>query len=118
MVSAGLIRTAADHLHAAFVFQHGPDVDDAARALDHARRAIELGHPLARWVAAAAEDRWLMRQGRPQRYGTQLRLVDDRWEMWEVDPTVTDEERAAMDVPSLAAQLQRAEEMTAERRGG
>jgi hypothetical protein len=114
LVLAGLVQTADDHYRAAFVFQHGPELDDIAHALEHARRAVELGHPRARWIAAAAEDRWLVRQDRPQKYGTQLHGVDGRWVMYEVDPAVTDEERAAMGVPTLADQLARAERMTAE----
>jgi hypothetical protein len=59
--AAGALRTAEDHYHAAMLLQHGETLDDARRALELARRAAALGSAPARWLAAAADDRWLMR---------------------------------------------------------
>ena len=82
-------------------------------ARELALKAAELGHlQLARWLAAAAYDRWLMLQNKPQKYGTQYRSDGDRWKLWDVDPATTDAERAAWDVPSLAEALALAEELT------
>jgi len=62
-------------------------------------RAAELGSTRpARWLAAAAYDRWLMTGGLPQKYGTQFRFANGRWGLHEVDPTTSDEERARWDV--------------------
>lgn len=48
-------------------------------------------------------DRYLlMKSGEPQRYGTQLVFRDGRSVLHEVDPAVTDEERARWNVPPLA----------------
>jgi hypothetical protein len=65
-----------------------------------------------KWLAAAALDRWLMYQGRPQKYGTQIVPDGTRWRIWNTDPTTTDADRAAADVPPLKEQLERAEAMT------
>ncbi len=66
----------------------------------------------ARWLAAAAKDRGLMRLGLPQRYGTQYNIADDgAWILWDVDPSTTDEERAAWNVPTLAENRARGERM-------
>lgn len=65
LVAAGALRTADDHFHAALVFQHGGSVPNYWRAHELARVAAELGHPRGRWLAAAALDRWLVRQGKP-----------------------------------------------------
>jgi hypothetical protein len=62
----------------------------------------------ARWLAAAAYDRWLMTGGLPQKYGTQYRFAKGRWVLHEVDPTTSDGERARWDVPPLAEALRRA----------
>jgi hypothetical protein len=70
------------------------------------------GRRPARWLAAAAQDRWLMAAGRPQRYGTQYRSRGGRWELWPVDEATSDDERAAWDVPPLAEARRRAEELT------
>src|SRR6266704_739264 len=81
------------------------------KAHELAMRGAELGHPTCRWLAAAAYDRWLMNQGKPQKYGTQYVTREGRWVLYEVDPTTTDAERGDWNVPPLAESLQRAEEM-------
>ena len=56
-------------------------------------RAIELGYEPARWLAAAAYDRWLSDAGLPQKFGTQYRSEGGRWILLPVDSSTTDEER-------------------------
>ena len=93
-----------DCYRAAMILQHGEALEDCWRAHELATRAAEMGVGRARWLAAATYDRWLMRQGRPQKYGTQShRRGDDApWELWPVDPETTDAERAAWEVRPLA----------------
>jgi len=93
-----------DCYHAAMVLQHGESSDDFLRAHELAGRSVALGARKARWLAAATYDRWLMSQGRPQKYGTQAhRLGHDRpWELWPIDPATTDAERAEWEVKPLA----------------
>lgn len=113
IVASGGARTAADHYHAAMVYQHGSTVADFEEAHRLAVRAAELDPAMksAKWLAAAAKDRSLMNQGKPQLYGTQFKLMDDVWVLWEVDPSVTDEERARWNVPPLAEARARAEKL-------
>lgn len=73
-----------------------------------------MGAKESRWLAAAALDRWLMYQGKPQTYGTQFVPDGKRWRLWEVDPGTTDAQRAANHVPSLSEQLKQAERYTQE----
>jgi hypothetical protein len=101
-----------DLFHAAWLYNHGDEPEEAKRAHELAREAAERGHTRARWLAAAAFDRWCMYEGRPQKYGTQFVPDGERYRLWDVDPSTTDADRAAWDVPPLAAQLGRAEEMT------
>jgi hypothetical protein len=120
LIEDGTVQTAEDHFRAAMVLQHTPivlGVEDARRAHylkahQLAQRAAELGHPKARWLAAATYDRWLMTGNEPQKYGTQYHADGDGWELWPVDPATTDEERAAWDVPALALARKRANDMT------
>ncbi len=114
LLAAGEAQDGPDFYHAAMVFQHGSGPEDFRRAHELALRAAELGHRPGRWLAAAAYDRWLMNQGRPQKYGTQYTSAGDRWVLHEVDPETTDAERAEWDVPPLAEARRRAEAMTAE----
>jgi len=118
MLDAGEARTGEDFFHAALVFQHSDLLVDYWRAHELALRAAELGHRPGRWLAAAAHDRWLMRQGRLQKYGTQYTARGDAWELYQVDPATTDAKRAEWDVPPLEAAHSRAVEMTERRPPG
>jgi hypothetical protein len=101
-----------DSYHAAWLFNHGDSPDDAEFAYKLAERAIAGGHSAARWLYAAAFDRWCMYSRRPQRFGTQIVPDGRRYRVWDTDPATTDEERAALDVPPLAEQHRRAAEQS------
>ena len=111
--------TAEDYFHAAMIFQHGETTEHIWRAYELASKGAELGHPNCRWLTAAAYDRWLMRQGKPQKYGTQYTARNNEpYRLWDVDPTTTDEERAMWNVPPLAEALRRAEDLNRRRKQG
>jgi hypothetical protein len=105
------LQAPEDYFHAAMIFQHGETLAHFWQAHELAMRGAELGHPTCRWLVAAAYDRWLMNQGKPQKYGTQYVTREGRWVLYEVDPTTTDAERGDWNVPPLAESLQSAEEM-------
>jgi hypothetical protein len=115
IVAAGQARTADDYYHAAMVYQHGATVPEIQRARDLALRAVALDpdHQDARWLAAAAEDRVLVYQYQAQKWGTQFKRVDGKWIVWPVDPAITDDERDAWNVPTLAEARASAEAMNA-----
>jgi hypothetical protein len=114
ILAAGGARVSYDYLHAAMVFQHGDTAEEIKRAHDLAKRAVELdaGNGMARWLMAAAWDRYLQRTGRPQIYGTQFQRVNGHWTLEPIDVhAVDDAERVRLGVPPLAEQQKRAEEM-------
>ena len=98
---SGVPRTGADWFHAALILQHGPDATDTLLAHEMAIAALAAGDPRARWLAAATEDRFLRRLGRPQRFGTQYESTGGPATLAETDPGVTDHLRAAVSVPPL-----------------
>jgi hypothetical protein len=102
MLERDELRTPADYHHAAMILQHGTAREHFHLAFELARRAADAGYGPARWLTAAALDRWLMHAGLPQKYGTQFHRVGTESVQWMVDPRTTDEERAAWDVPPLA----------------
>ena len=112
LINAGALKVAEDYFHAARIFQHGDTPDDAWKAHELALHSTQLGHRPARWMAAAAYDRWLMYQGKPQKYGTQYVSDGKRQRLWDVEPGTTDLQRAEWDVPALADQIRKAEEAT------
>jgi len=115
ITAAGGAKAADDYYHAAMVFQHSIKPEDHDQAHDWCLKALELDpdHPMARWLAAASKDRALMWREKPQLYGTQYKMVDGKWILWEVDPAITDEERVRWDVPPLAVAKSRVERLNA-----
>jgi hypothetical protein len=109
-VASGQLHDAEDFYHAAWIMNHGDTASDARQAHLLALRSSEMGWRPARWLAAASFDRWQMYQGKPQKYGTNYLFDGQRDRLWDVDPSTTDVERAAWDVPPLAEQLRKAEE--------
>jgi hypothetical protein len=99
-----------DWYHAAWLFNHGDTPGEAQTAFRLAERAAAGGYAPARWLSAAAYDRWCMYCGRAQKFGTQIVPDGKAYRVWDTDPTTTDEERAAHDVPPLAEQRRRAAE--------
>ncbi|MEZ4671366.1 MAG: hypothetical protein R3E39_25980 [Anaerolineae bacterium] len=110
LLRSGQLQSADDYYHAAFIFQHGERLEHWAQAYLLARTAADMGHPKARYQAAAAHDRWLMRQGLPQKFGTNSVMDGDGWRVWDIDSQTTDEERVRWDVPPLEHLLARGEE--------
>ena len=118
LVDEGGVQNADDHYHAAMIVQRGGSPEHSWRAHVLARTAAELGvtgapqEYQARGLAAATYDRWLVQQGKPQRYGTQYQAREGRWELYEVDPSITDDDRASWGVPPLHESIARAHERT------
>jgi tetratricopeptide (TPR) repeat protein len=114
ILDSGGAKASDDYFYAAMVFQHGHEIQDFQLSHQLALKAVELdpNNRAARWLAAAAKDRELMNLGKPQLYGTQYRMKDGRMELYQVDPTITDEERAKWNVPPLEEAKRRAEALS------
>jgi len=94
------VRSANEVYLAAFVFQHGQCPAHFRFASELAQAAIARGSEKAKWLYAAALDRYLLMSGKPQKFGTQFQLGDDgKPKLSPLDPTTTDAERAAFNVP-------------------
>jgi hypothetical protein len=106
LLDANKVITSEDYRRAAMVFQHGADETAARLAHSLAQTAVELDSTNARakWLMAASWDRYQMRLGKPQWYGTQyVKDGDDLWRLYDIDTTaVSDEMRRQLGVPSLA----------------
>lgn len=112
MLLAGSVRTPSDCYRLAMILQHSGSTDHLQLGCELARRAADAGHPPARWLAAAAMDRWLMHSGLPQKFGTQyVAYGDGAWSLYPVAAGTTDAERRAWHVPSLSEARARVQEM-------
>lgn len=104
----------SDLFHAAWLFNHGDEPEEARLAHEMASRSAVSGHADAKWLAAASFDRWCMYRGSRQKYGTQIVPDGTGYRVWDVDPETTDEERAVFGVPSLEELKRRAERLSTE----
>ncbi|HEY5800768.1 MAG TPA: hypothetical protein VIT92_11135 [Burkholderiaceae bacterium] len=118
LAASGALKTSADFHHAAMVYQHGSTPEFYKQAQLWAQRAVELdaGNDGARWLAAAAEDRYLINTGKPQIWGTQYTKPHPAKE-WTMEPfdrqAKTDAERIAQKVQTLAQSQARLDSMNA-----
>jgi hypothetical protein len=99
------LHTANDYYSAAMILQHGEVPEDFLLAHEFCVVAIHKGKNdrESAWLAASAEDRFLMNIGRPQRFGTQFRSEGaGPLRLYTVGDGVTDELRRLMGVHSLA----------------
>lgn len=118
MLENGEVQTGQDYYHAAMIFQHGNDTIASGKAVRYMKKAVELDPSTNKWLLAAAIDRDLMRKDEPQIYGTQFikNGMDQPYELYKLDSTqVTDAERRAYGVPTLAEQKLQLKSMNQEK---
>ncbi len=107
LYAQGLVETARDYFHTAWVLIGGETQAHYDLARRFARRSIDLGDEWAWTLLAMAWDRWLVASGKPQRFGTQIIKQHGRWSLGAVDERISDSERAMYGVPPLFVQRQR-----------
>lgn len=113
LLDSSLVKTSKDYHNAAMVFQHGADSVAYGMAVKMMRKSIEMDSTANKWLLAAAIDRDLMSRNKPQIYGTQYhKMGEGPWELGEIDTTqITDAERIAYGVETLAEQHERVKSM-------
>lgn len=116
LFAADALHTANDYVRSALILQHGETTEDILLAHEFCVAAMVLGKNdrESASLAAAAEDRFLMKAGRPQRFGTQFTKDGaGPWRLHPIGDGVTDALRRVMAVPSLAEARAREAEMNA-----
>ena len=110
LYTGGSLHTGRDYVHAAMILQHGDRPEDfllchelCIAALFKSTAADSDWVGLAKWLAAASEDRFLVAVGRSQRFGTQFYNTGQGtpWRLRPVEEGVTDELRTVWEVPTL-----------------
>ncbi len=112
IVRASQLATSDDYYHAAMVLQHGDKPEDFLLAHELATIAAFKGRADAKWLAAAALDRFLHNIGRPQHFGTQYKYEGDSpWTQDPYDRSLPDALRKEFGVPPMREQKKQLEEM-------
>lgn len=109
----GLGEAPADHaMRAAALLAASGDPADLPAVAELAGRAHQGGVDGAGVIFAEAVDKISLYQGQPQRYGTVM--VEHQGDVVQppVDPSVSDDERASLGVPSMAELRRRMDEVT------
>lgn len=75
------------------------------RAHEYAKKAIKLGSNVTKWLYAASLDRWLVSQGKPQKFGTQYDTLTGI--ISDYDPSTSDQERSKYGVLPLSELIKR-----------
>lgn len=97
-----------DYCHGAMIYQHGDSKSDYKKANLLTKKAVQKGYDPAKWLYAASLDRYLVSQGKSQKYGTQYkRNKNGKYELFPLDLTVTDLQRKELNVPTISEMKQR-----------
>lgn len=103
-LAANRIKHSDDYFNAALIMQHGHNQADYKLAYELSLKAVQIDpeHHQAKWLAAAAEDRWLIEQGKPQIWGTQWQSIDGKLTLLNHDLSLkTDEQRWQAGIKSV-----------------
>lgn len=103
LISGAASLSNEQRVQLAFLFQHSLDSDDYRKAYELGESAGDEG----KWIAAAAEDRWLLSRGERQKWGTQFISDTEQAPMMSDEESgITDEMRVEREIPPRAEQLQ------------
>lgn len=122
LFAEGCFTTGRDYHNAALVYQHGEVPEHFFQTFVWASRAVQLGDMEARWLIPRAIDRWAINSGYKQLFATNLvtesyfapvtEASAKTWCVWPTVASITDRQRAALGVATLAQQVTRAKRMT------
>ncbi len=100
---SGKLATPEDKLWGAATLIHASSPERIALSIQLSRQAAQAGEQRALPLLAQGLDKQALQNGRPQPYGTQYLFHPDPgiWVLYDIDPKVTDTERAEMGLPPL-----------------
>ena len=104
LVEDGKVNGARDEYRAAVILYDSQDIADIVLAQELAMRAHENGTKDGMRIVAHCMDRSLMMRSKPQHFGTQVvyEAVLSKWRLYDLDPSTTDEDRAAFGIQPLS----------------
>jgi hypothetical protein len=79
--------------YVAYLLQHGEGSADFALAHEYAKKAVNMGSRVTKWLYAATLDRLLISHGKLQKFGTQYQIIGGKKVYAPTDKTVTDAEK-------------------------
>ena len=99
------MKAADDYKKAAMIFQHGNAPEHFYQAFVWARTALRLGDESAQHLLSLSLDRFLVRSGDKQLFGSQAAKTDGQcWCLYPIEDWFTDKERKARGARTLQEQ--------------
>lgn len=74
--------------YVAYLLQHGEGSADFALAHEYAKKAVNMGSRVTKWLYAATLDRLLISQGKLQKFGTQYQIIGGKKVYAPTDGTI------------------------------
>jgi len=96
MIRQNKVLTSMDYFRTAMIYQHGNDSTSYKLAWEYSKKAaaMDSNNISARWLSAASFDRYSLSVGKPQIYGTQFLVIDNKYYLQDFDTTkVSDADR-------------------------
>lgn len=96
MIKQNKVSTSMDYFHTAMIYQHGNDSASYKLAWEYSKKAaaMDSSNISARWLSAASFDRYSLSVRKPQIYGTQFLVIDNKYYLQDFDTTkVSDADR-------------------------
>lgn len=96
LVVQNKLSSSNDYFRAAMIFQHGNKAPSYKTAWQFAQKAFQIDstNRNARWLIAASYDRYLISKDKPQIYGTQFVVMNNKYYLQRIDTTkVSDKDR-------------------------
>ncbi len=88
LFAEGCFKNSSDYASAAIIYQHGTTADHFYQAFLWANIAVKLGDESQLWLTAAALDRYLIKIGQKQLFGTQFsKNHTGQWCIESVEPS-------------------------------
>ncbi len=105
---SGCINTAADYKNAALVFQHGETEDDYFRSFEWSKKGVALGDNSQKSMIAMSLDRYLVKSGKKQLFGTQAAREEKSgcWCLEQIEETFPETVRMEYTGKKIADQIQ------------
>ncbi len=103
ILKRGGVKIGRDFYIMAMLYQHGPKITDTKKAIKFAKKGIELGNEDSKWLFAASTYRFLTRQGRKQKFGTQffMDIKKRKARIMPINKRTTNKMRKEFNVPTL-----------------
>lgn len=79
--------------YCALLLHHSDNIEDVKKAHNLAKKAVEMGSQVTKWLYVATLDRSLVMQGKKQKFGTQFQIVNGKKVFAPTDGTISKEKK-------------------------